>query len=660
MQRVLTSLTHIQRWPKQARTLAAVSGTVLLTLLPHVLHVPLWIPGLIVAALAWRLWLEFHAAALPARWLRSLMALLVLLSVAASYRTLNGLEAGTALLAAMAGMKLIETRTTRDYTILIFIGFFLLFAELLYNQSIGMLPYLLICATLLVATLLRLHDGGADMTYANALKRSARMLLMALPLAVMMFLFFPRLPGQFWAIPPRDTATSGLSDVMSPGDVADLSLSDAVAFRAQFTGELPPPNQRYWRAIVLHEFDGRTWRRERVMLPKQSVTLTGSTLYEYRLLVEPNNQYWIPALDVPVQWSVRRSFMIGDLQIVTPEPITQLTAAEFTSGTQYRFGDTLPAMQQRIDTRLSGTANPRTRAFATQLRAQSSSDEDFIKQVLTMFNQQTFVYTLSPPLLGDNAVDDFLFTTKRGFCEHYASAFTVLMRAAGIPARVVTGYQGGELNDMNHYLIVRQSDAHAWSEVWLQDKGWVRIDPTAAVSPSRIERGIDSAVAAGESVPGRTLRQSAWLKRLRLSWDAVNTYWKERIVQFGAEDQRSLLRRLGIEDPDWRTLGLGLMVTVVLFFFGLMVYLTWRFRPKRRDPIVVAYVVLKRKLEQKQVASTPYEGPVDFLTRASKARPELAQALAEIRDLYISLRYGPQPDKQLLSRLRYLVDRLRV
>jgi len=641
--------------------LSTVVAVLVLALLPHLPHLPIWIPLLVLSSFVWQIWIEVHAAALPPRWLRSVVALSALLLVAFGYRTLNGLEAGTALLATMAGMKILETRGTRDYTILIFISLFLLFAELLYNQSLGMLPYLLGCTTLIVATLLRLHDGGAHLAYREAIKRSGRMLLQALPLAVLLFLFFPRLPGQFWVIPTRDTATSGLSEEMNPGDVSNLTLSDAVAFRVEFTGAAPPTQQRYWRAIVLHDFDGRTWRRQRSgMLPAQRVAIQSQALYQYRLLLEPNNQHWVPALDVPVQWTVRRSFMLGDLQLVVPDAVTQLTAANLSSAVQYRFGDVLPNTIRRIDTRLPENANPRTRALAAELRAQNSSDEDYLAAVLNIFHQRSFVYTLQPPRLQANPVDDFLFNTQRGFCEHYASAFTVLMRAAGIPSRVVTGYQGGEYNSLGDYLIVRESDAHAWSEVWLDGKGWVRIDPTAAVSPARIERGIDSAVAASESVPGRTMRQFQLFNRLRLSWDAINTYWKERIVQFDANDQRDMLQWLGFDDADWRALGLSLVIAFVMFFFALMAYLTWRYRPKRVDPVLTAYLALKHKFDRKQLPSVSHEGPVDFLNRASRARPELARSLHEIRDLYVDLRYGPQPDMRQLSRLRYLVDRLKV
>jgi len=658
MQLVVPPLLQVNRWPEAARSLAAVAAVVLLALLPHVPHLPFWIPTLVVGALLWRLWLELTAAALPARWLRNLIAIVALLLVAVSYRTLNGLEAGTALLATMAGMKLIETRGVRDYTILIFISFFLLFAELLYDQSIVMLPYLLICATLITATLLRLHDGGAHIGYRDAVLRSARMLLQALPLAVLLFVFFPRLPGQFWAVPARDSATTGLSEEMNPGDVSDLSLSGSVAFRVEFKAALPPPAQRYWRAIVLHNFDGRTWRRERGgMLLPQTISDTADT-YDYRLLVEPNNQRWIPVLDVPVQWSLRRSFMTGDLQLITPDPITQLTAITVRSATRYRFGVQLPLNSRRVDTRLSGTLNPRTRALAQQLRAQAGSDEDYIAAVLHMFNEQQFFYTLEPPRLEANAVDDFLFNTKRGFCEHFASAFTVLMRAAGIPARVVTGYQGGEYNSMGGYLIVRESDAHAWSEIWLEGRGWQRVDPTAAVAPQRIERGIDAALAANEAVPGCMLRQSQLFNRLRLGWDTLNTYWKQRIVQFDADEQRTIMNWLGIDNTDWRSLGLGLVLVFVIFFVALMTYLAWRFKPKQRDPVLTVYAALKRTLARQQLYCESYEGPMDFLSRVATTRPAVAAQLTEIRDLYVELRYGPQPTAQQLSRLRHLISRL--
>jgi hypothetical protein len=259
-----------------------------------------------------------------------------------------------------------------------------------------------------------------------------------------------------------------------------------------------------------------------------------------------------------------------------------------------------------------------------------------------------------------HSVDDFLFKTRRGFCEHFSSAFTFLMRAGGVPARVVTGYQGGEINDVSHYLVVRQSDAHAWSEVWLDGRGWVRVDPTAAIAPQRVEHGLDSAIAESEAVPGRTLKRARWLYQLRQNWDAVNTFWQASIVNFDSENQEAVMSKLGIDNADWRTLGIALLIAFVGFFLGMMAWLTWRYRPLRAEPAVVAFNKLKRKLARMGIHYLPHEGPVDFLSRAAASLPSVATQLRELCAVYIELRYQPHPSAQLLSRLRRLIEQLRV
>jgi transglutaminase-like putative cysteine protease len=654
----LQALWSLSTWPESAKSLGILCGMLLLALLPHLTHLPVWIPLCVLGAMAWRLWIEIHAGALPNKWLRSGLAFIALVSVLASFRSLNGLEAGTALLAMMAGMKLLESRQLRDYTILIFISLFLLFAELLYEQEIILLPYLLLCTVLTVTCLLRLHDGGAQLRFGEALRRSTRMLLQALPLAALLFVLVPRLPGQFWVLPSRDAATSGLSNEMSPGDISNLSLSSEVAFRAQFTGEIPPNSQRYWRALVLHDFDGRTWRHRQFESLSAQKVHHGERTYSYRMLMEPSNQRWIPVLDIPLQTNLRRSFLTSDLQLVAWQPVAQLIAVDVVAATEYQFGNTLTQTARRMDTRLQGELNPRSRTLAIKLFAASSDPATYVNTVLSLFREQEFFYTLEPPKLGVHTVDDFLFNTKRGFCEHFASTFTFMMRAAGIPARVVTGYLGGELNTINNYLVVRQSDAHAWSEVWLEGRGWVRIDPTAAVAPQRVERNLDSAIDQSEFVPGRTLRRSTWLYQARQNWDAVNTFWKARIVNFDSDDQRDLLSKLGIKNPDWRTLGWGLLMTFICFFIAMILWLGWKYRPRQRDPVVQAYDALKHKLAKAGITAAAHEGPVDLLTRAAAAKPALATQLAELRDVYIALRYQPDAMPQQLTRLRHLVNQL--
>jgi len=460
-------------------------------------------------------------------------------------------------------------------------------------------------------------------------------------------------------MPARNQATSGLADEMSPGDVSDLSLSGDLAFRARFDGELPPPKERYWRGPVLHDFDGRTWRRSSRVLLEQPATTTGP-VYRYRLTLEPHQRRWVFGLDMPTEWP-RRLEQTFDYQLQVrrdSDPISVVTAFDLVSQTAFEVGGPLPLTTRKANTALPIERNPRALALARQMRDASGSDEAFIEAILNKFRNEEYFYTLEPPRLEIDSVDDFLFNTRRGFCEHFASAFTVLVRAAGIPARVVTGYQGGEYNAIGGYLIVRQSEAHAWSEVWLDDRGWLRIDPTAAVAPERIEQSLDAAMSEDEPVPGRLLR-SGPLSQLRLLWDTANAFWNDQVVEFGETQQRWLLGLFDIDEPEWKTLALALAISLGVFFAGLSAYLAWRFRPRRRDPLVQVYEQLCRKLARRDLVRLRHEGPRDYLTRAAVARPDLASRLEEVRSLYISLRYGPTPLAAQLSRLKFLVNEMR-
>jgi len=640
------------------RLLWVVAGLAL-AVLPHLPHLALWTTSFAAAGAAVRIMIEVKQWPLPPRWLRILIACGALLGVLFTYRTLNGVEAGTALLVVMAGMKLLETRTVRDLTVIVFLAYFALFSAFLYNQELLRLPYMLLCAWLLTATLMRIHQSAADMPVREAVYLTGRMFLQALPLAALLFLFFPRLPGQFWAMPARSQATTGLSEEMSPGDVSELSLSGEIAFRAHFEAALPPPRERYWRGPVLHDFDGRTWRTARGGFIPQPLEIQGES-YDYRVTLQPHQRRWIFPLDVVTGWHGRGISRSADFQLLSRDPIATMSSFELRSGTRYRIGGPLPQVMRNIDTRLPPQRNPRSIALAQSLRERSGSDAQFIEAVLAMFRDQDYFYTLEPPRLAADSIDDFLFNTRRGFCEHFASAFTVLARAAGIPARVVTGYQGGEFNPMGGYLIVRQSDAHAWSEVWLEERGWVRVDPTAAIAPERIESGIDAALSEGEPVPGRMLRASPVLSQLRLAWDAANTFWNNQVVEFGEPQQRWLLQRLSIDHPRWEYLGVALLVTLIGFFAILSSWLAWRFRPRPRDPVASVYDQLCAMLARRQMSRRPFEGPNDYLIRARGALPQLAAPLEEIRSLYVGLRYGPEPLDSALSRLKFLVGRLKV
>jgi transglutaminase-like putative cysteine protease len=645
----------------RVRGLAWVLAALVAAVAPHALVLPPWVDLLLVAIGAWRWAADLRGWKLPPRGVRVPIVVASTLAVLATYRTVNGLEAGTTLLVLMAAVKLLETRTARDLTVLVFIAYFLLFAALLRSQALSFLPWLAASAWLTTMALMRVHASAAGAPARHVARQSAALLLQALPLALLLFLLFPRLPGPFWGIDTGSSARTGLDDEMTPGDVSDLSASGDVAFRVRFQGAMPPPEQRYWRGPVLHEFDGRSWRRPRAQaFPVQSVQFSGDPV-RYQITLEPHARRWVLALDLPATWPQREMTQAYDFTLVSARPIGSVAAFQLVSYPSYAAGRELPESLRHKDLSLPDDgSNVRTVALGRELAAEHPGDPvAIIRELLQRFRREPFEYTMRPPRLAANAIDEFLFTTRKGFCEHYASAFTVIMRAAGIPARVVTGYQGGEFNPYGGYLLVRQSDAHAWSEVWLEGRGWVRVDPTAAVAPERIRRGLIDAVAADEPVPGR-LREASpvWLK-LELGWDAVNDFWNERIVRFDARSQFDLLQRLGVDDPDWRSLGLGLAASLAVFFVALSTYLAWRHRPAPRDWPARLHAVVVRRLARRGVVPGTAEGPVAFLERAGQACPDIAPDLAEIRRLYIAERYGPTPRAEQLQRLKHAVNTLR-
>jgi len=647
-----------ERPAEPMRGLPWVLGALAAAVAPHVPFLPGWISLLIAAAVAWRWAAERRAWPLPPRWLRVLVAIAATLAVLGTYRTLNGIEAGTAFLVLLAGVKLLETRGSRDLTVIVFIAYFLLYSALLRDQRLPQLPYLLAGGVFLTAALMRVHAGSAGDSGRDVLMRTGALLLQALPLAILLFVLFPRLPGPFWGIGTGESARTGLGDEMTPGDISDLSVSGEVAFRVRFTGAMPPPAQRYWRGPVLHEFDGRSWRRPRAQaFPSQEVTYLGEPV-EYQITLEPTDRPWILALDIPAEWPEREAFRTFDFQLVAPRRLSEVSSFRLRSYPRFLAGAELPQSLRRKGLQLPEEGNPRSRALARDLVARHGDPQAIAQAMLTMFREQPFVYTLDPPKLAENAMDEFLFETRRGFCEHYASAFTLVMRAAGVPARVVTGYQGGEFNPLGGYLIVRQSDAHAWSEIWIEGRGWLRVDPTAAVAPERIERGLIGAMGELEPVPGRLRDASNLWLQASLGWDTLNDLWNERIVRFNAARQLDLLERLGVDDPDWRTLGFGMAASLAAFFVALSAYLAWRFRPPARDWPARLHDVVRHRLVRRGLHPQASEGPVAFLERAAAACPDLAADLVQIRDVYVDLRYGPLPTDADLRRLKHLVNRL--
>jgi transglutaminase-like putative cysteine protease len=642
--------------PRELRRLGWTMGALGAALVPHLLHLQPWITGLVLAIGAWRLLAALRGWRLPGAWTRALIALAVTLAVFASYATITGLDGGTALLALMSALKLLETRAPRDHVVLIFIGWFLCLAAFLYAQDILTVAWVLPTVWLLAAALLpvaRQGDAGGPL---SPFRTTGAMLLKAAPAALVLFLFFPRLAGSFWGAPSAERALTGLTEEMSPGDISDLTLNDVVAFRVRFTGRPPPPSRRYWRGLVLSEFDGYTWSRGGSPLFRPPVRFRGDPL-DYTVTLEPTGQHMLFALDMVQSWTPGLANQVWDYGLRTRNPIHAVIQYQARSYPLYDAGIELtPALRNR-NLQLPQGRNARALALARRMRAASADDAAYVRAVLDMFGEQEFFYTLTPPGLARDSVDDFLFNTRQGFCGHYASAFTTLMRAAGIPARVVGGYQGGDWNPIGEYLIVRQSHAHAWSEVWQPGEGWTRVDPTAAVAPERIERGIEAALPGEELLPGALMRESEFWWRAGMLWDNVNARWNDWVVQFDRLKQESLLAGLGFGDADWRdfaiALGGGLAAAMALLF----AWLAWEFRPRSPDPAAATYRRFANRLARRGMARETGEAPAAYVSRVGRLRPDLGPSAAAITELYLRLRYLPDPVAGELRQLRRLVAR---
>jgi transglutaminase-like putative cysteine protease len=598
----------------------------------------------------WRYSIEVRRKPVPPALLRASLALACFLGVLYTYSTISGVGPGSALLAIMAALKLLETRQRRDQFVLLFIAIFLVMSSLLREQYLWSLPYLVLGVILIMTAWLRTSADDAE-TLRRSLGTTSRLVLYAAPLAIAMWIFFPRIATPFWAVPiDTGTAVSGLSDTISPGDISALSQSDAVAFRVKFDGAVPEPQDLYWRGLVLHRFDGRTWSgisEPRISSTAGENTETSGEPVHYEVTLEPTRQHWVFALDIPYDWELDSTFLGPQHQLARVHPVDQRIAYKAVSYTDYHIDRELHPFRRNWYLEFPESRNPRTAELARSMRAAAPSENAFIRAVLTRFSEEEYYYTLEPPPLGSNPVDRFLFQTRRGFCEHYASAFALMMRAAGIPARIVVGYQGGELNPMGGYMIVRQADAHAWTEVWLEGTGWRRVDPTGAVAPERVDAGRTGAMFDGSGAAWGLGAPSRLLHKLVLTWDAANAKWNEWILGYGPENQERFMDWLGMEDPDWRQMMLTLVALVTGITMLISLALMLRYRPPPRDRAAVLYEKFIRKSGLKPATG---ETPRAFAGRVQTHSPLPADSVRNITDTYLDVRYGP-PDPALLQRL---------
>jgi transglutaminase-like putative cysteine protease len=563
--------------------------------------------------------------------LRVLLVIAGTAGVFLQYRTILGRTPGIALLLVFLALKLLELRAARDAVVTALLCYFLVLGQFLFTQTI---PTAMLAGLTVLITTAALLAASDDRPHPRQqLRRAALLLAQALPFMLLLFVLFPRVQGPLWGIPQdRFSAVSGLSDSMSPGSIAQLS-------------------QLYWRGPVMPAFDGRSWRVAQTMGAYPEVPYAGAgTPVEYEVTLEPHGKHWLFALEMPASLPPE-SALTSDYQPVARQPVrnriryAQRAWPEALAGIDETPGSLRAALALPKD------GNPRTRAVGAAWRAEHGEDgAAILAAAQNLFNRQLLIYTLNPPLLGADMVDEFLFDSKRGFCEHFAAAFVFALRSAGVPARVVAGYQGGEINPVDGYLEVRQYDAHAWTEAWIAGRGWVRIDPTAISAPSRINNNLAAAVPANEGLPLLARNDMAWLKELRYRLDAVTNGWNQWVLGYNPQRQRDLLASLGLKEPDWRSMTAVLSVLCGVIMLGLA---GWILRNRLRvDPVLAAWRKFTARLARRGMVWQPWEGPLEFAERAAAADPARGEGIREIAALYAGLRYGPSPQAADLIRFK--------
>lgn len=624
--------------------LVVLFAGIILTVAPHSLRLPIWITAITIALFGWRAWAAWHGERLPRKWLLFLFVLAGMFAVYMSNRTLFGRDAGVTMLVLFLGLKLMETKNERDVVVVAFLCYFIALTNFFYTQS--MVAALYTIGTVVTLTTALVGFTAPRRPWRANLRTAGVLLVQAIPVMAILFVLFPRFQGPLWGI-PQDAYSSmtGLSDSMTPGTISNLSLSDAIAFRARFEGEVPPRTALYWRGPVLWGFDGRTWRPGEALRSDRYEFTHRGALVRYEVTLEPHNKAWLFGLDLPV---ARPSGLAGtgvdltaDYQMLARTPIRTRARYSIASYPDYRATGAASDAELQAATMLPAGSNPRTVELGQTWRREARTDTAILERAVEFFKRRGFTYTLEPPLLGEHTADDFIFKTRSGFCEHFSSAFAIAMRAANVPTRVVTGYQGGELNPVDGFMVVRQADAHAWVEVWIGASGWVRVDPTAAAVPSRVERGFAASVPASDSVP-LLLRGAPWLAQLRYRWEAASNYWNQWVLGYNSDRQHEFLARLGMNNPS-----LDKMITIAfwLIFAALTLVVAVMLRRVRpRDPVQRAWIAFCAKLARSGVERPPYEGPEAFARRIIAERPGLAAKVHGVVDRYVELRYGTPGD----------------
>jgi len=589
----------------------------------------------------------------PRSWTKALLMIGAGFGVYFSRGSLVGLEAGVVLLIAAFILKLVEMSTRRDALVLIFLGFFAVVTSYLFEDSLLAGLYSLLPVTALLAAMIGLQQSSLVTRPWPTVRLAGALLLQAVPLMLVLFLFFPRLPP-LWALPQAgDRGTTGLADHMAPGDIARLGRSAELAFRVSFDGEIPPRDQLYWRAVTFERFDGRRWSQSYASNVPQAPEWQGlGEPLSSSGGMQPSGQPWLFALDV-AQVASGGAQLMTDFHLQRRQPVTKPLMYQVTSWLDARREAIGAPESLARALQLPEQGNPRSRTWAAELRRSAQEPQAVVDALLRHFNREPYHYTLEPPPVGSDIVDDFLFQTRSGFCAHYAGAMTFVLRAAGIPARVVAGYQGGEVNPAGNYLSVHQFDAHAWVEYWVAERGWVSVDPTFQVAPERVEQGLEQALArersflADEPLSLLRFRDVGWMNTLRLRWDSLNYGWQRWVLNYQDEQQSQMLQRW-FGKLDGQALGLGLVAVLGLLtgILALVLFKPWR---REKDVQQRQFDRFERLLARQGIRRHKGEGARSFAERAATEMPDQAPAIRAFVRLYEAQRYAqlPGPGEEL-------------
>ena len=644
-------------------------------ILPHISRIPWWITLVCLACGLWRVMIYQGRWAYPGRWVKVMFVVCGIAGIPLGYQKIYGVEPAVALLIVAFVLKLLEIKDKRDAGIVVLLAYFVALTEFLFLQTIPATLYMLFAVIMITAGLVGLNQTRSHHNPLLTLKTALVLVGQSIPLMLILFVLFPRI-SPLWSVPLQtEFGRTGVTNSMSPGDISRLTQSDGLAFKATFKADVPKYSALYWRGLVLSEFDGTTWTQDKLLgrdawrfneeAPDwaSDVEYRGGSV-EYEIMLEPTQQNWLFALAMPELPKIADVVMLHDFRLASRSPVRQRLRYDLKSNLNYSLERELSSFWRYRYTRIPDKGNERARALAQERFRNSSMPRSYVRETLQMYGLEDFTYTLKPPLLGKDGIDAFLFESRRGFCEHFAGSFVFLMRAAGVPARVVLGYHGGEYNPTGKFVSVRQFDAHAWAEVWIEGEGWIRFDPTSAVAPERIERGLEAAVESENSFledsPLSLLkyRELLWLTDLRLQIDALGHYWDTWVVGYTPETQVGLLEQY-IGKVDRKKLGSIMLAAffTVLGVVGLFILSRRTYRPmSAMDKTYLRFCLAASRIGVERRVG---EGANDFADRLSEKFPELKVEILMVTQLFIEAEYKGRADPSLVREIKKAVRTFR-